>query len=410
MYATLTHTMVSLGDIQAARERIRGAIRQTPVLFSEVLSREAGNQLFLKLENLNVTGSYKERGALNRILTLTAEERARGVITASAGNHAQAVAYHASKLGVRAQICMPEYTPLLKVTATRDWGGEVILHGANYDEALQEARRRCVAEGLVFLHAFDDPAVIAGQGTIGLELLEQIPDVDAVVVPVGGGSLIGGIACAIRETHPRVRIVGVEPLALPSMEAALLQRKQVMLSAGATIADGIAVRKVGELTLELALEYVEEMVTVDDEEIARAILRLLEKQKVLAEGAGAVGIAALLHGKTTLRGKKVAVVISGGNIDVTLLAHIIERGLVKDGRLVRLRITLPDHPGALERLTGAIARERANIVQVVHDRTYFGVHLGDAKIDVTVETRGADHADEMMRGLREAGYVFERVV
>jgi len=230
------------------------------------------------------------------------------------------------------------------------------------------------------------------------------------VVPVGGGSLIGGIACAIRETHPRVRIVGVEPLALPSMEAALLQRKQVMLSAGATIADGIAVRKVGELTLELALEYVEEMVTVDDEEIARAILRLLEKQKVLAEGAGAVGIAALLHGKTTLRGKKVAVVISGGNIDVTLLAHIIERGLVKDGRLVRLRMTLPDHPGALERLTGAIARERANIVQVVHDRTYFGVHLGDAKIDVTVETRGADHADEMMRGLREAGYVFERVV
>jgi len=315
--------MVSLGDIQAARERIRSAIRQTPVLYSEILSREAGNQLFLKLENLNVTGSFKERGALNRILTLTAEERARGVITASAGNHAQAVAYHASKLGIRAQICMPEYTPLVKVTATRGWGGEVILHGANYDEALQEARRRCVAEGLIFLHAFDDPAVIAGQGTIGLELLEQIPDVDAVVVPVGGGGLIGGIACAIKETHPKVRIVGVEPLALPSMEAALLQRKQVMLPAGATIADGIAVRRVGEFTLELALEYVEEMVTVDDEEIVRAILRLLEKQKMLAEGAGAVGIAALLHRKTTLRVKKVAVVISGGNIDVTLLAHII---------------------------------------------------------------------------------------
>jgi threonine dehydratase len=402
--------MVSLGDIQAARERLQGAIRQTPVLYSEILSRESGNQLFLKLENLNVTGSYKERGALNRILTLTEEERARGVITASAGNHAQAVAYHASQRGIRAQICMPEYTPLVKVTATRAWGGEVILYGANYDEALQEAGRRCRAENLVFLHAFDDPAVIAGQGTIGLELLEQVPGLDAVVVPVGGGGLIGGISCAIRETHPRVRMVGVEPLALPSMEAALLRRELVMVPAGATIADGIAVRQVGSLTLELAMKYVEEMVTVDDEEIARAILHLLEKQKILAEGAGAVGIAALLAGKTTLRGKKVAVVVSGGNIDVTLLSHIIERGLVKDGRLVRLRVNLPDHPGGLERLTGVIARERANIVQVIHDRAYFGVHLGDAQIDVTVETRGAEHAEEMMRILRAAGYVFERVL
>lgn len=402
--------MVSLGDIQVARERIRGAIRPTPVLYSEILSREAGNQLFLKLENLNVTGSYKERGALNRILTLTEEERARGVITASAGNHAQAVAYHASLRGIRAQICMPEYTPLVKVTATRAWGAEVILHGANFDEALEEARRRSHAEGLIFLHAFDDPAVIAGQGTIGLELLEQIPDLDAVVVPVGGGGLIGGVACAVREMRPEVRIVGIQPQALPSMEAALLQRRPVMLPAAATIADGIAVRQVGELTLELAWKYVEEVVTVDDEEVARAILRLLEKQKMLAEGAGAVGVAALLHGKTTLRDRKVAVVISGGNIDVSLLSHIIERGLVKDGRLVRLRITLPDHPGGLERLTEVIAGERANIVQVVHDRAYFGVHLGDAKIDVTMETRGADHAKEMMRRLGEAGYTFERVL
>jgi threonine dehydratase len=332
------------------------------------------------------------------------------VITASAGNHAQAVAYHASQRGIRAQICMPEYTPLVKVTSTRAWGAEVILFGANYDEALAEARRRCRSENLVFLHAFDDPAVIAGQGTIGLELLEQLPDMDAVVVPVGGGGLIAGVACAVRETRPEVRIVGIQPQALPSMEAALLQRKPVMLPAAATIADGIAVRQVGELTLELALKYVQEVVTVDDEEIARAILRLLEKQKILAEGAGAVGVAALLHGKTTLRGKKVAVVISGGNIDVTLLAHIIERGLVKDGRLVRLRITLPDHPGGLERLTTVIAGERANIVQVVHDRAYFGVHLGEAKIDVTMETRGADHAEEMMRRLREAGYTFERVL
>src|SRR5690242_7761632 len=402
--------MVSLGDIQAARGRISSAIRTTPVFYSEALSREAGNQLYLKLENLNVTGSYKERGALNRILTLTEEERARGVITASAGNHAQAVAYHASRRGIRAQICMPEYTPLVKVTATRTWGAEVILFGANYDEALQEAWRRCHAENLVFLHAFDDPAVIAGQGTIGLELLEQLPDMDAVVVPVGGGGLIAGVACAIKESRPQVRIVGIQPQVLPSMEAALLQRKPVMLPPAATIADGIAVRQVGGLTLELAFEYVKEVVTVDDEEVARAILRLLEKQKMLAEGAGAVGIAALLHGKTTLRGKNVAVVISGGNIDVTLLAHMIERGLVKDGRLVRLRITLPDHPGGLERLTGVIARERSNIIQVVHDRAYFGVHLGEAKIDVTMETRGAEHAEELMRRLRSAGYAFERVL
>jgi threonine dehydratase len=332
------------------------------------------------------------------------------VITASAGNHAQAVAYHASQRGIRAQICMPEYTPLVKVTATRAWGAEVILFGANYDEALEEAKRRCRVENLVFLHAFDDPAVIAGQGTIGLELLEQIPDMDAVVMPVGGGGLIAGVACAVKETRPEVRIVGIQPQALPAMEAALLLRKPVMLPAAATIADGIAVRQVGELTLELALHYVKEVVTVDDEEVARAILRLLEKQKMLAEGAGAVGVAALLHGKTTLRAKNVAVIVSGGNIDVTLLAHMIERGLVKDGRLVRLRITLPDHPGGLERLTAVIAGERANIVQVVHDRAYFGVNLGDAKIDVTMETRGADHAEEMMRRLREAGYGFERVL
>jgi threonine dehydratase len=402
--------MVSLGDIQAARERIRGAIRTTPVLYSEILSREAGNQLFLKLENLNVTGSYKERGALNKILTLTDDERSRGVITASAGNHAQAVAYHALQRGIRAQICMPEYTPLVKVTATRAWGAEVILHGANYDEALEEAQRRCHAESLVFLHAFDDPAVIAGQGTIGLELLDQIPDLEAVVVPVGGGGLVAGIGCAIKERRPEVRLIGVEPAVLPSMKNALAAKMPVTIQPAATIADGVAVRRVGDLTFQYAAKYIDEMLTVDDEEIAFGILRLLEKQKLLAEGAGAVGIAALLLGKTSLHGKRTAVLVSGGNIDITLLSHIIERGLVKDGRLVRLRITLPDHPGALEKLAGVITHERANIVQAVHDRTYFGVHLGNAQIDVTVETRGADHADELMACLSQTGYVFERVM
>jgi threonine dehydratase len=402
--------MVTLADVQAARSRIRESIRVTPAAYSENLSRETDNTILLKLENLHVTGSYKERGALNGMLCMSDEQRAHGVIAASAGNHAQGVAYHAGRLGVRATIVMPLYTPLVKVSATQGWGADVVLHGENFDEALAEARRLAQENGATFLHAFNDPTVIAGQGTVGLELLDQIPDLEAVVVPVGGGGLIGGLSCAIKETRPSVRVIGVEPAALPSMAAALAAHEPVTVLAAPTVADGVAVRRVGDLTLALAEKYVDEMVTVDDEEIAMAILRLLEKQKTLAEGAGAVGVAALLQKRTSLHGKRTAVVITGGNIDVTLLAHIIERGLVKDGRLVRLRITLSDHPGGLERLTAAIAKERANIVQVIHDRTYFGVHLGEAKIDVTMETRGAGHADELMANLQKAGYVFERVM
>jgi threonine dehydratase len=402
--------MVSLADIQAARARIRDSIRFTPAPYSETLSRHADNTLYLKMENLHITGSFKERGALNRILLMTDEERARGVITASAGNHAQAVAYHASKRGIRGQICMPVLTPLVKVTATRGYGAEVILHGNNFDEAVDEARRRCDAEGLVFLHAFNDEAVIAGQGTIGLELLEQVPDLESVVVPVGGGGLIGGIACAIKEQRPGVHIVGVETARVPSMQAALLQHHPVLVPAASTIADGIAVRQVGALTYPLFEKYVDEIVTVEEEEIAMAILWLLEKEKTLAEGAGAAGMAAMLTKKTSLRGKKTVVLICGGNIDVTLLARIIERGLVKDGRLVRLRVPLPDHPGGLHRLTTVVAQQRANVVTVTHDRAYFGVHLGDTVIDITMETRGPDHIVELMNELTKAGYEFERVL
>lgn len=402
--------MVSLADIQAARARIRDSIALTPAPYSETLSRHADNTLYLKMENLHRTGSFKERGALNRILTMTDEERARGVITASAGNHAQAVAYHASKRGIRVQICMPVLTPLVKVTATRNHGAEVILYGNSFDEAVDEARRRCAAEGLVFLHAFNDDSVIAGQGTIGLELLEQVPDLDAVVVPVGGGGLLGGIACAIREQRPEVRMVGVEAVRVPSMKQALLEHHPVLVPAASTIADGIAVRQVGELTYPLFEKYVDEIVTVEEEEIAKAILWLLEKEKTLAEGAGAAGIAAMLAKKTSLRGNKVVVLICGGNIDVTLLSRIIERGLVKDGRLMRLRVHLPDHPGGLHRLTGIVAQQRANVVQVTHDRAYFGVNLGDTIIDITVETRGPDHIMELMEALKTVGYDFERVL
>jgi len=401
--------MITIADIRAARLRCGDSIRLTPAPYSETLSREAGNALYLKLENMNVTGCFKERGALNRLLLLTEEERERGVITASAGNHAQAVAYHASRLGIRAEICMPIFTPLVKVTATRGWGAKVILYGNNFDEAVEEARRRERDQKLVFVHAFDDDGVIAGQGVVGLELLEQIPDLEAVVTPVGGGGLIGGIACAVKDSRPNVRIVGVQMAAIQSMQAALNAHHPVLLPAAPTIADGIAVRQTGARTLALAEKYVDELVTVDDEEIAAAILRLLERQKVLAEGAGAAGLAAMLQRRTSLQGRCVAVVIGGGNIDVTLLSRIIERGLLKDGRLVRVRIPVPDHPGALQHLTAIIGAANANIVQVVHDRAYFGAHLGEGVVDITMETRGPEHVEELTVKLRDAGYPLEQV-
>ena len=259
------------------------------------------------------------------------------------------------------------------------------------------------------MHAFDDDGVIAGQGVIGLELLDQIPDLEAVVVPIGGGGLIAGVACAVKESRPGVRIIGVQTAALPSMQAARAAHRPVMLPPAATIADGIAVRQAGSRPLGLVEKYVDDLVTVDDEEIAAAILRLLERQKILAEGAGAAGVAALLQRKTGLQGKRTAAVIGGGNIDVTLLSRIIERGLVKDGRLVRVRVPLPDHPGALQELTAVIAAAHANIVQVVHDRAYFGAHLGQGIVDITMETRGPEHLEELTASLAKAGYQLEQV-
>jgi len=402
--------MIELRDIVEARERIRDSIYLSPCAHSETFSQLTGNDMYLKLDNLQMTGSFKERGALNRILALTEEEQARGVIAASAGNHAQAVSYHATRRGIRAVIVMPVCTPLVKVTATRGYGGEVVLHGDNYDESYQEAVRRCGEEKLTLLHAFDDDAIIAGQGSLGLELLEQCPCLEAIVVPIGGGGLIGGIACAVKSLNPAVRIVGVETRMVPSMKAALEEGRPVTVPPGTTIADGIAVRRAGDRTLPLVAKYVDEIVTVEEEEIANAILVLLEREKTLAEGAGAAGMAALLQRKTSLVGKRTAVVICGGNIDVTLLSRIIERGLVKDGRLVRLRILIPDHPGALQALTRVIASHRANIVQMTHDRAYFGVHLGDTLLDITLETRGPEHVTELMAGIRAAGYLEERVM
>ncbi len=399
-------------DVQAARERLRDSIYYSPCPHSQMLSALTGREIFLKLENLQMTGSFKERGALNRIALLSPEQAAHGVIAASAGNHAQGVAHHATKRGIRSLIVMPQQTPLVKVTATRNFGAEVVLHGANYDEAFAEAMRLQEIEGMNFIHAFDDAAVMAGQGTIGLELMEQVPDLDAVVVPIGGGGLIGGIACAIKESRPEIKIVGVQTARLPSMAAAIEQHSPVTLDPATTIADGIAVRRAGEVTFPVVERYVDEVVTVDEDEIASAILVLLEREKTLAEGAGAAALAALLQRRTTLipEGARTAVLVCGGNIDVTLLSRIIERGLVQDGRLIRLRIHLLDKPGALAELTKLIASHRANIVDTLHNRAYYGVNLGDTVIDITMETRGRDQVAELLSALSHEGYKHSRVL
>jgi threonine dehydratase len=402
--------MIQLSDIHSALSRIRADIRVSPCTHSETFSGLTRNSIFLKLDNQQRTGAFKERGALNKLLTLNPEERAHGVIAASAGNHAQGVSYHAGRHGIRAQIVMPLPTPLTKVSATRAYGADVVLHGANYDEAYGKAIELSEQDHLTLIHAFDDDAVIAGQGTLGLEILSQHAEIEAVVSPIGGGGLIGGIACAVKETNPKVKVYGVQPARLPSMKAAVAQGKPVTLDAAKTIADGIAVRRAGERTLPLVQKYVDDIVTVEEEEIANAILLLLEREKTLAEGAGAAAIAAVLNRKLSLQDKRVAVLVCGGNIDVTLLARIIERGLVKDGRLVRLRVHLPDYPGALHRLTGILADHRANIVETAYDRAYHGVTLGDTAIDITMETRGPEHISELLTALVAAGYPHERIL
>ncbi len=408
---TPTKLAITLADVEAARERVRDSVYLTPCAHTHTLSEMTGQDIYLKLENLQMTGAFKERGALNRIRLLTQEQASRGVIAASAGNHAQGVAYHATRRGIRSTIVMPETTPLVKVTATRRFGANVVLHGANYDAAYAEACRRCEAEGLTFIHPFDDAEVIAGQGTIGLEMLEQVDGLEAVVVPIGGGGLIGGIACAVKSIKPSVKVIGVQTSRLPSMQAALAAGEPVTIDAATTIGDGIAVRRAGSLTLPLVQQYVDEVVTVYEDEIAASILMLLEREKTLAEGAGAAALAALLQRRTSLpKGTRTAVLVCGGNIDVTLLSRIIERGLVQDGRLIRLRIHLLDRAGALQDLTKIIAEHGVNIVDTLYNRAYYGVNLGDTTIDITMETRGRDQLDELLAALTANGYRHSRVL
>lgn len=402
--------MIGLADIRDAMARVRASIYLSPCAHSETFSRATGLSIYFKLENLQMTGSFKERGALARLSRLDPTERGRGVIAASAGNHAQGVAYHATQMGVAATIVMPETTPLIKVVSTREYGATVVLFGANYDDACAEALRRADDTGATFVHAFDDDLVIAGQGTLGLELLEQQPDLDAVVVPVGGGGLIGGLACAIKESRPAVRIIGVEPAGVASASQAMSAGGPVTLEPASTLADGIAVRRTGERTFPLIERYVDEIVTVDEEEIANGVLLLLEREKTVAEGAGAAALAAVVNGRASLPlGARTAVVVSGGNIDVNLLARIIERGLAKDGRLIQLEVKLSDSPGALHVFIGLLAGHRANVLDIAHARAFGGAKLGETVVVVTAETRGVDHVQAILRSLREGGYQHRRM-
>jgi threonine dehydratase len=401
--------MLTLADVQAARARIDGALPHSPLEISERLTKITGGNVSLKLENLHRTGSFKERGALNRLLTLPAAAKARGVIAGSAGNHAQGLASHAARLGVKCTIVMPVATPLVKVTATKQHGAQVVLHGRGYDEAFAEAKRRSEADGLTLVHGFDDEAIMAGAGTVGLELVDEAPEMTTVIVPIGGGGLIAGVAVAVKESRPGVRVIGVQTARMPSMRAALAGGAPVEVPVLPTLGDGIAVRRAGEHTLPVVQRYVDEVVTVDEEELAAAILFLLEGEKTVAEGAGAAAVAALLHGHVRASAGTTVAIVSGGNIDVNVLARIIERGLVKDGRRVRLRIRIGDHPGALHRLLGIVAESKVNILDVEHNRAFSKVNLDESVVDLTLETRGHDHEQELETALRQAGYDFQRL-
>ncbi len=393
--------------IQEAADRLKKRVRQTELIAASHFGEQVGCQVFLKCENLQKTGAFKLRGAMNFMTARDRCELKQGVTTASAGNHAQGVAFGADLLGVHARIFMPENTPPQKVQATRDLGAEVVLTGANFDESFVAAQADCQRNGTVFIHPFDDPLVMAGQGTIGLEIMHDLPDVGTVIVPIGGGGLLAGVVTAIKETHPRVQVVGVESVAAPCMYRAVKQGGISEVPLGLTIADGIAVKKAGQLTTPIIRRLVDEIVLVEEEEIALAIVALLERSKLLVEGAGAVSLAALLNGKIRKTPGKTVCLLSGGNIDVRTLALVVERGLLAAGRYLKLRIEMQDAPGALATLAADLAAVRANIHDITHDRRTRGVVMGSTAVQLLLETRGREHAREIVATLRRQGYALE---
>jgi len=395
---------VTINDIKQASEALQGIIHRTPLDLSRTFSELAHNQVYLKMENMQKTGSFKIRGAYNKIHNLSLIEKNRGVIAASAGNHAQGVAYAAARAGLRAMIVMPEVAPLSKVMATLGYGAEVTLSGQVYDEAFRRAQELQQEQGFTFIHAFDDAQVIAGQGTIGLEILQELPDVSTIVVPIGGGGLIAGIATVVKGIAPHVRVVGVQASGAPAMYLSKKAAHIVTTKDAVTVADGIAVKVPGTITYEIIRKYVDEIVTVEEEEIAGAILMLLERSKVSAEGAGAVSLAAILNGKIGGRGQKLVAVVSGGNIDVNVISRIIERGLVKAGRRILVATPVTDRPGSLIKMLTIIAGLGVNVISISHDRIDPGVSLGQAEVVLSLETRDIGHAEELLRNLNREGY------
>ena len=396
----------TIDDIRAAATRIDGAVIRTPMLVSQTLSDVIGAEVWLKFENLQFTAAYKERGALNKLLQLTKEERARGVIAASAGNHAQAVAYHAKRLGIPAVIVMPEGTPTIKVTQTEGHGARVVLYGKIVDDAFTKARELEAENGYVFVHAFDDPQIIAGAGTVGLEMLEDAPDLDTIVVPIGGGGLMSGVSIAARALKPDIELIGVEAELYPSMKCAI-QDCQMPLG-GDTLAEGIAVKQPGELTSRILKEYANDVVLVPERELERAVAMLAGIEKTVVEGAGAAGLAAMLTEPERYKGKKVATLLCGGNIDTHLLANVLVRDLVRQGRIARLRVSAQDRPGALAAITAKVFEAGANIIEVNHSRIFTRLPAKDTMIEVECEARDPAAIDDVVRRLEAAGFEVER--
>ncbi|MBU0632834.1 threonine ammonia-lyase [bacterium] len=398
--------MLDLKKIYEAQERIKDVVVNTPFSYAPYLSGASGCEVYLKKENLQVTGAFKIRGAYNKIASLSDEQRACGVVAASAGNHAQGVAFSAQKFGIKATIVMPDSTPLTKINGVKHYGATVILAGSNYDEAYGYALKYGKENSLVFVHPFEDDEVMAGQGTVALEILEQANDLDAVLIPVGGGGLISGMAKAFKAINPTIQVIGVSAKGAPALKNSYELGTPVDSVSVRTIADGIAVRDCSPITLAYIMESVDKFITVDDEEIASAILYLLERQKLVVEGAGAVGVAALLHNELPeLKGKKVAVVLSGGNMDVTLLSVIIEKGLIKSSRKMKLTVTLVDKPGSLMKLTEILRDLNANIVHISYDRTSISLDYGDANVTIHLETKGEEHQEQIISILQKEGYL-----
>ncbi|QLG49085.1 threonine ammonia-lyase [Natrinema halophilum] len=400
--------MLELADVLEARERVRETSRRTPLERSHTYSAMTGADIRLKLENFQRTGAFKIRGATNRIATLSEDQKEAGVVTASAGNHAQGVALAATRSGVDSKIVMPEHAPISKVKATKSYGAEVVLAGRDYDAAAERAHEIEREEGRTYVHAFDDEYVMAGQGTIGLEIVDDCPDVETVVVPIGGGGLISGIATAIKEQKPETRVIGVQAAGASSAADSLAAGERVSIDEVDTIADGIATRSVGEQTFPHIQKYVDEVVTVSDPEIAVALVYLLERSKTLVEGAGAVPLAAVLFEKFDYDEDEVIVTaLCGGNIDLNTLTNVIIRGLVETGRYLKIRTVLKDRPGALEDLLEIFTAHRANIYAIHHDRTSRDVEMSDTEVEIELEMRGPDHVDAFLADLREAGYTVD---